>query len=109
MLPKKNKLNLGQLSNQQIFKTGKKVGSVSLAVFFLLGGSEFRASVIVSKKRVKSAVKRNQIKRCLYQVLAERKDNIKRAKLVIMVNKVSSVINLKKELISLLDKWLIES
>lgn len=68
MLAKKQRLNLGKQENRQIFNNPIFSGELVKA-YGIAGGSEFRAAVIVSKKKIKSAAARNLIKRRFFSAI----------------------------------------
>lgn len=71
MLAKKNRLNLADPAARSIFKEANKKFSEHFIFFYRKNSKEFKATVVIPKQKVKLAVKRNQLKRKVYQIIQE--------------------------------------
>ncbi len=70
MFPKKYRLRLTK-EIEKVAKKGKKFKGERFDIFYLLDVSDFKATVLVSKKVCRKAVKRNRIKRVLRAALKD--------------------------------------
>ncbi|MBU4479844.1 ribonuclease P protein component [Patescibacteria group bacterium] len=109
MLPKKQKVNKKLFD--EVFKTGKSYHSDFLFLKLLKledPKEKSHFAVVVSKKISKKAVERNLIKRRIFAVLKENKDQIKTGFAVVFFVKKGtekmSFEEYKKETINLLEK-----
>ena len=67
MLPKQKRL--GSEGVKEVLAKGKSRRASSLSLKWLDTTGQFRCAVVVSKKLAKTAVKRNQLRRAVYQAL----------------------------------------
>ncbi|MBD3250834.1 MAG: hypothetical protein GF381_04695 [Candidatus Pacebacteria bacterium] len=70
MLSKQNRLNLALEESRTIFHNSKKLHSPDFICFYR-PARRFKAAVVIPKKFTKLAVKRNQVKRKVYQQIKE--------------------------------------
>lgn len=79
MIGRSNRFH-GHGSLRFVYQQGKTVRGPLCALKYVPNTrrSDFRLAIVVSKKVSKSAVKRNRIRRRLYEVFREQKDQIKK-------------------------------
>lgn len=99
MLPKSRRLNLKNSEAQSIFRQGKKLQSPSFKYFFRKA-DEFRAAVVIPKKHIRLAVKRNLLKRQVYQILQNLNLEVLKLELVVLLTSSppSEYLLLEKEI-----------
>ncbi len=85
MLPKNNRLKKEEVA--EILKKGRVLSSPFFRVKYIASGKETKASGVVSKKISKSAVKRNALRRKIYNVVSSQLEGIKGFSMVIFLQK----------------------
>lgn len=85
MLPKNNRLKKEEVA--EILKKGRVLSSPFFRVKYIASRKEIKASGVVSKKISKSAVKRNALRRKIYNVVSSKITELKGVSMVIFLQK----------------------
>ncbi len=103
MLPKKQKLNLGKSNNRSIFSSSEKFKTAHF-LFFFRSGASFKASVVIPKRKVSLAAKRNRLKRRIYSILDDHQIRNRKIQLVVLLTKaIKPEAKISKEITQALD------
>tara|TARA_R110002110_G_scaffold65206_5_gene180070 strand:- start:9131 stop:9517 length:387 start_codon:yes stop_codon:yes gene_type:complete len=85
--PKANRL-LTKYDYQDVFRKGKRIYSHTFCLFYNESlGESSRLGVVVGKKKVAKAVKRNVIKRLIREFFRQSKNELKNIDIVVLVNR----------------------
>lgn len=91
MLPKRQRLSTREV--REVLKHGRSVRGELLSVKFIKTDTALRAAAVVQKSLVRSAVKRNQLRRAVYWALHTPRSAGTQVKGVFFVNKVPKDLN----------------
>ena len=85
MLSKKNRLNKQQYN--KVFKLGKTVNTPLFMMKYIKNPKNKRFSVVVPKKVIKEAYKRNALRRFIYNLIREHFDSIDDGEYILILKK----------------------
>lgn len=98
MIPFKNRFH-GHNSLNYVYKNGRAIKGHTLTIKFVKNprNKQIRAAVVISKKTLKSAVKRNLIRRRLYEYIREKLSEFNGVYDIVFIVTSSEIINLNNQ------------